>query len=455
MAGELVFTVQPGVARPAQQISLAEAGLRERSDLQEWVRENPEILGDGVYIVTFEFGAWRARDGRAADRLDLLGLDDDGRLVVAELKRGPAPDTVEMQAIKYAAFASRFTPQTLAEAHAAYLSRVSGEAVSAEDALARLEEHAGGELDADLLLEPRIALMAASFPPQVTASVVWLTEMGLKVSLIEFNAYRTEHDLVLTVSQTWPVADVEDFTVSPRQAELRAADERVRTRRERTAVATLVAEGVIEDGAQLELEVRALRLSSALREQVGEWVVAEPRRARATWRNDPRAPLIWELDGDAWSPTGLAKEIVERVTGERPTVISGPRAWRTASGETLKALAGSRTAVEGRDWSDLHHLLGCIQPGEWTTYGDIAEAIDSSAQAVAGHIARCPEDACRIGYRVLNADGRVSEGFYWGDPSDSRDPLEVLRAEGVSLDADGRADPASRLDARALRERSG
>ncbi len=109
MAGELVFTVEPGIARRAQAISLADAGLRERSDLQEWVRENPEILGDGVYIVTFEFGAWRARDGRAADRLDLLGLDDDGRLVVAELKRGPAPDTVEMQAIKYAAFASRST----------------------------------------------------------------------------------------------------------------------------------------------------------------------------------------------------------------------------------------------------------------------------------------------------------------------------------------------------------
>ena len=284
--------------------------------------------------------------------------------------------------------------------------------------------------------------------------MVWLTEMGLKVSLIEFNAYRTEHDLVLTVSQTWPVADIEDFTVSPRQVELRAADERVRTRRERTAVATLVAEGVIEDGAQLELEVRALRLSSALREQVGEWVAAEPRRARATWRNDPRAPLIWELDGDAWSPTGLAKEIVERVTGERPTVISGPRAWRTASGETLKALAGSRAAAAARDWSDLHDLLACIQPGEWTTYGDLAEAIGSSAQAVAGHIARCYEDACRIGYRVLNADGQVAEGFHWGDPSDTRDPIEVLRAEGVAF-ADGRANPASRLDAYVLRERSG
>ena len=453
MPGELLFTVQPGVARPAQPISLADAGLRERSDLQEWVRKNPEILGDGVYIVTFEFGAWRARDGRAADRLDLLGLDDDGRLVVAELKRGPAPDTVEMQAIKYAAFASRFTPQTLAEAHAAYLSRVSGEAVSAEDALVRLEEHAGGELDADLLLEPRIALMAASFPPQVTASVVWLTEMGLKVSLIEFNAYRTEHDLVLTVSQTWPVADVEDFMVSPRQAEIRAADERVRTRRERNAVATLVAEGAIGDGEQLELELRGIR--PAWRSQVEEWVREDPRRGLAVWRNDPVRPLRWTLGGGDWSPTGLAKELVERATGERPAVISGPRAWKTKSGRTLSALAGLGAAAAARDWSDLHHLLACIQPGEWTIYGDLAEAIDSSAQAVAGHIARCPEDACQIGYRVLNADGRVSEGFYWGDPSDSRDPIEVLRAEGVSLDADGRADPSSRLDARALAKRSG
>ena len=111
--------------------------------------------------------------------------------------------------------------------------------------------------------------------------------------------------------------------------------------------------------------------------------------------------------------------------------------------------------MEGRDWSLLHALLGHVRPGEWTTYGDLAEAINSSAQAVAGHIARCYEDACRLGYRVLNADGQVAEGFHWGDSSDTRDPIEVLRAEGVSMDADGRGDPAGRLDARALAKRSG
>ena len=62
---------------------------------------------------------------------------------------------------------------------------------------------------------------------------------------------------------------------------------------------------------------------------------------------------------------------------------------------------------------------------------------------------------CLPDRRVLNADGQVAEGFHWGDPSDTRDPIEVLRAEGVSLDTDGRADPAGRLDARALAKRSG
>jgi RecB family endonuclease NucS len=95
-------------------VTLATAGLRERTDLQEWVRAHPEILGPGVRIVTYEFDRWVSGSGSHGDRLDLLGLAEDGRLVLAELKRDGAPDTVEMQAIKYAAYASRFGVETLA-----------------------------------------------------------------------------------------------------------------------------------------------------------------------------------------------------------------------------------------------------------------------------------------------------------------------------------------------------
>ena len=51
---------------------------------------------------------------------------------------------------KYAAFASHFTPQTLGERHAAYLTAAGDDLVSPEHAREQLEEHAGGELDPDL-----------------------------------------------------------------------------------------------------------------------------------------------------------------------------------------------------------------------------------------------------------------------------------------------------------------
>ena len=449
MPDELVFTVQPGVAQRAEQISLAEAGLRERADLQEWVRKNPEILGEGILIVTFEFGAWRAREGRAADRLDLLGLDEDGYLVVAELKRGPAPDTVEMQAIKYAAFASRFTPQMLAETHAAYLSAVDGLPVSVDTAREQLEEHAGDELNPDLLRQPRIALVAASFPAQVTASAVWLTEMGLSVSLIEFNAYRTAHDVVLTVSQIYPVRDTEDFTVSPRHVDRQAADERMRTRREANAVTTLVAEGTIDEGAPVAFHSGVLPVR--LRGEVSRWISEDPRRGRARWRNDTRTPLVWEVDDAAYSPTGLVREIVGQATGEHLSVLRrGPRAWQTEDGSTLPALAGIRAALSGRDWTDLHHVLATVRAGEWTSYGDLAAVIGSSPRAVGGHVLRCRD--CSSGYRVLMSDGKFAPGFTWSDPSDDRNPIDVLRQEGVTF-TNGQADQARRLHPQTLRER--
>ena len=258
-----------------------------------------------------------------------------------ELKRDHAPDTIDLQAIKYAAFASRFTPETLARTHAEYLSKISatnGASVSAEDATTQLESHVGGVLDSGLLGQPRIVLIAASFPPQVTASAVWLTEMGISVSLVEFNAYRTEHDIVLTVSQIWPIPDVEDFTVSPREVERRATDERVRVRREANAVIKLVSQETVTSGSQLTLEVGALPAKA--RDRVAAWIEENPSRGQASWRNDRQRPLVWAMDGESRSPTGLAQEILFQAVGQRAIAIAGPRAWRVEGGETLSELAG-------------------------------------------------------------------------------------------------------------------
>lgn len=222
MPDELVFSVAGATATASTPISLADAGFHERTHLQEWVIANPEMLGRGVMIVTFEFDRWWSSGGtHERDRLDILGLDREGHLVVAELKRDAAPDSVEMQAIKYAAMASRFTVDALASQHAEYLSR-RGNPTTSEEARELLEAHSDYELQPETLAQPRIVLLASSFPPVVTATVVWLTEMSLDITLVRLQAYRAQAMTLVTVSQLYPVADVEDFTVAPVRSARRA-----------------------------------------------------------------------------------------------------------------------------------------------------------------------------------------------------------------------------------------
>lgn len=217
-ADELLFTVSGSNATPVDRVDIADYGMHEREHLQEWAIAQPQILGPGILIITFEFDQWGITNGTAPrDRLDILGLGEDGRLVLAELKRGRAPDTVELQAIKYAAMVSRFTEEQLAELHATHVARTEDTVLTSDEALEKLQAHATGASLPDSLVNPRIVLLAEDFSPTVTASVVWLNEQGVEISLRRYQAYKTgSGEIVLSVSSMYPVPDVAAFEVRPR-----------------------------------------------------------------------------------------------------------------------------------------------------------------------------------------------------------------------------------------------
>jgi len=102
----------------------------------------------------------------------------------------------------------------------------------------------------------------------------------------------------------------------------------------------------------------------------------------------------------------------------------------------------------GPAWGRLHSAMAAIPPGNWTSYGDLAELLGTSAQAVGTHIG---SNLALLGsHRVLTSNGSVAEGFRWLDPADDRDPMQVLGDEGLQFSADGRADPEARLDSEEL-----
>jgi len=375
MADELLFTVSGAKAYSATPITLAESGLKERQDLQEWVLEHPEILGDGVMVVTFEFDRWWSSTGaQPLDRLDVLALDDSGRLVVAELKRDRAPDTIEMQAIKYAAMASRFTLKALAEQHARFLTQ-RGTPCDDEEALTRLTTFAE-DLAPETLTKPRIVLLAGEYPPVVTATTVWLNEMGLDVTLMKYQAYRTETETLLSVSQLYPVPTVEEFTVSPRQAEVRAQVETKKRTQDTSAVRRLVDAGTLEDGTVLRLRSRT-EVNPEVRGVIDDWVLEDPQRGEAKWQNKASAPLIWQVDGNEYSPSGLIRHIIS-VTSGIDRSVQGTKWWVDADGHDLVELSAtgkrqsyltfwtrflSRLQEEHSDWSKAQ----IPQPDSWFT----------------------------------------------------------------------------------------
>lgn len=441
---ELLYTVTGASAARANPISLAEAGLRERDHLQEWVLANPEMLGGSLLIITSEFDRWSSVRGRERDRLDVLALDPDGHLVVVELKRDQAPETVELQALKYAAYCSQFDATRVSEEYVTWRQR-RGETLDFDEARTQLEAHLAedvGGLDNAPLKEPRIVLMAGDFTPSTTAVAVWLRHMGVDVTLRAVRAYRTDAGPVISVSAIYPTPSVEQFTVSPLVAQRKRAEDEKRAARAEPAVRQLLATGALATGTEL-----TVLPGGPDAELFANWA-RETGRDRAVWSGTASRPLRWEGEDADGSPiagnfsvTGLVRYLYT-LAGAAVPAGAATQLVATADGETLAELAGTGAAVSAFDAAALHRLMVALPAGRWTSYGDVASVVGTAAQPLGRHVTSCSR--CENAWRVLQDSGRPSAGFRWSDPDRTDTQREVLEKEGVRFIGDA-ADPAQRL----------
>ncbi|MEV4757814.1 DUF262 domain-containing protein [Micromonospora sp. NPDC049559] len=111
--------------------------------------------------------------------------------------------------------------------------------------------------------------------------------------------------------------------------------------------------------------------------------------------------------------------------------------------------AGNRSEVP---WDVMTKALAALPAGSWTAYGDVAALIGSHPVSVGARLASHPAPNA---HRVLQAEGTVSPGFRWLDPSRVDDPRDLLRAEGVEFDKYGRASQAQRIGVEELAQLAG
>lgn len=202
--------------------TFAEEQIMERHDLQRLLCEQIDVVDEDVLIVAEEFSDFTD----VHRRIDLLGVDHDGRLVVIELKRTTGGGHMELQALRYAALVSTMKFDRLVTTYERYLASVEPAAV--EEARQRLLEWINdAEADEPVLSrDVRIVLVSAGFDPEITTTVLWLNDVhGLDLRCVRVTPYRHKGLLLLDVQPIIPLPEAEELTVTlrERQASVRRA----------------------------------------------------------------------------------------------------------------------------------------------------------------------------------------------------------------------------------------
>ncbi len=142
--------------------SLADNGRKERDDLEQWIKSNPEILGNDIAIIGEQV---QTKSGP----LDFLGIDRYGNLVIVELKRDKLPREVLAQAIDYASDISLYEPDYLNEICQGFTGQALGDYLAEKFPETNFEEVAVNQAQ-------RLLLVGFAIEEPLHRMIEWLSE---------------------------------------------------------------------------------------------------------------------------------------------------------------------------------------------------------------------------------------------------------------------------------------
>ena len=210
-----IYEISSDKFRKIDETSFSDAGLRERQDLQRLLRSQIEIVSRDTLVISEEFSQWEDSNRR----IDLLGIDKAGNLVVIELKRTEDGGHMELQSVRYASMISAMTFERAVEVYTGFLKRIG----STDDARTMLLEFL--ELDDpdedSFAQEVRIVLVSAEFSKELTTSVIWLNEQGLDIQCIRIKPYRDNGRILADIQQIIPLPEAEDYRVQLKEKQQR------------------------------------------------------------------------------------------------------------------------------------------------------------------------------------------------------------------------------------------
>lgn len=165
--------------------TLAENGRKEKDDLEKWLKTNPKILGENTLIIGEQV---RTKSGP----LDFLGIDNNGNLVIVELKRDKLARDVLAQAIDYASDVANWDIDKLNDICTEFSEN------PLEDYL--LEHFDIDEIDALIINKAqRLLLVGFSIDESLSRMIEWLSskyDLGINAIILNYVKTSSSNELL-------------------------------------------------------------------------------------------------------------------------------------------------------------------------------------------------------------------------------------------------------------------
>jgi len=192
--------------------TMSETGRKETEDLEKWIRSNSLILGQDILIIGEQVPT-------KSGRIDFLGIDKSGNLIIIELKRDMLPRDVLVQAIDYASDISSWDVDKISEVCTKYTNQ------GLEDYLNENLEDMDLE---DLMINKsqRILLVGFSVEESLQRMIEWLSNnYDVSINAVILKYIKTKNGEELIARTVIIPEEIERERIKKRQIQISMSDE--------------------------------------------------------------------------------------------------------------------------------------------------------------------------------------------------------------------------------------
>ncbi|ODS38687.1 MAG: hypothetical protein A7316_07425 [Candidatus Altiarchaeales archaeon WOR_SM1_86-2] len=177
-------------------------------DLEDWIENRPSIIEDNLLII-----GRQVLIPEVNDKIDLLALDTDGNVVIIELKKGKLKDPVDIQALRYASYVSRWGYEDLEKQANNYFSGKGEKDFNFNEKFEEFCSSAGIDKAPDLNQDQKIIIVGSKLKEKLGSVALWLRGHSINIRVIEVSLYKDGENLYLSPQVIIPVPTTEKFEI--------------------------------------------------------------------------------------------------------------------------------------------------------------------------------------------------------------------------------------------------